>query len=181
MKYELKHRYFKQLTKVTNNFINIAYTLTLRHQMLQSFHLLESNLSQPILVNEEKVNIQHFPPGLQEVLISYGMKDIITKGDGYIHKQLKLNINSVLVINVDDEDIPSLMTVKLILFSNDIYVCGTRLKLLKFNYHCHSYEVTSTPFWELLKISSLIDLQQLRIIDKNCNQYVIMKWYPFIN
>jgi len=35
MRYEAKHRYFKQLAGVLGNFTNVAYSLAMRHQRLQ--------------------------------------------------------------------------------------------------------------------------------------------------
>ena len=35
MRYEAKHRYFKQLAGVLGNFTNVAYSLAARHQRLQ--------------------------------------------------------------------------------------------------------------------------------------------------
>ena len=35
MRYEAKHRYFKQLASILGNFTNVAYSLAVRHQRLQ--------------------------------------------------------------------------------------------------------------------------------------------------
>lgn len=35
MRYEAKHRYFKQLAGILGNFTNVAYSLAMRHQRLQ--------------------------------------------------------------------------------------------------------------------------------------------------
>ncbi len=37
MRYEAKHQYFKQLASTMGNFINIAYSLAMRHQCLQCY------------------------------------------------------------------------------------------------------------------------------------------------
>ena len=37
MRFEAKHRYFKQLANNIGNFINIPHTLAMRHQMLQCY------------------------------------------------------------------------------------------------------------------------------------------------
>ena len=39
MRYEAKHRYFKQLAGVIGNFTNVAYTLAERYQRLQCLKL----------------------------------------------------------------------------------------------------------------------------------------------
>ena len=44
MRYEAKHHYFKQNARVTGNFINIAKTLAVRHQMLQAISIKQNRL-----------------------------------------------------------------------------------------------------------------------------------------
>ena len=43
MRFESKHQIFKQLAVKSNNFKNIIYTLTKRHQLRQCFLLASSN------------------------------------------------------------------------------------------------------------------------------------------
>ena len=38
MRYEAKHSYFKKLAQSMGNFINIAYSLAMRHQQLECYH-----------------------------------------------------------------------------------------------------------------------------------------------
>ena len=42
MRFEAKHSYFKKLTQNIGNFINLPYTLSLRHQKLQCYHNLDN-------------------------------------------------------------------------------------------------------------------------------------------
>lgn len=37
MRYEAKHRYFKQMASIMGNFTNICYSLSLRHQLYQCY------------------------------------------------------------------------------------------------------------------------------------------------
>ena len=50
MRFEAKHRYFKQVAKVIGNFKNIAKTLAYRHQRRMCYIL-----SQPHLVFQDRV------------------------------------------------------------------------------------------------------------------------------
>ena len=43
MRYEGKHRYFKQLAATIGNFTNICYSLSLRHQLYQCYLNLNTN------------------------------------------------------------------------------------------------------------------------------------------
>ena len=43
MRFEAKHKYFKRLTAAVGNFINLPYTLAMRHQFLQCHLRLESS------------------------------------------------------------------------------------------------------------------------------------------
>lgn len=38
MRYEAKHSYFKGLAQAMGNFINLPYSLAMRHQFLQCYH-----------------------------------------------------------------------------------------------------------------------------------------------
>ena len=48
MRYEAKHKYFKQLANTIGNFINLPYTLAMRHQFLQCYLKLGANQPQPL-------------------------------------------------------------------------------------------------------------------------------------
>lgn len=49
MRYEAKHKYFKTLASSIGNFINIPYTLAMRHQYLQCYlHLDNQSENQPV-------------------------------------------------------------------------------------------------------------------------------------
>lgn len=72
MRFEAKHRYFKQLAQTIGCFKNITKTLTLRHQRLQCYWLSESDcyLKRDIEVgpgtkNRQKTSVctysSHFP------------------------------------------------------------------------------------------------------------------------
>lgn len=43
MRFEAKHNYFKKLASRLGNFININYSLAMRHQQLQCYQHLESD------------------------------------------------------------------------------------------------------------------------------------------
>ena len=44
MRFEARHRHFKQLALQLGNFINIPFTLAMRHQKLQCYHQLSDTL-----------------------------------------------------------------------------------------------------------------------------------------
>lgn len=43
MRFEARHKYFKQLASKLGNFINITHTLAVRHQQLQCYHRINTN------------------------------------------------------------------------------------------------------------------------------------------
>ena len=49
MRFEAKHCYFKKLAVKIGNFVNIVYTLSLRHQCLRRYH----NLNKVTVVDDE--------------------------------------------------------------------------------------------------------------------------------
>ena len=46
MRYEAKHQHFKCLANSIGNFINICYTLAIRHQCYQCYYLTDNNAFQ---------------------------------------------------------------------------------------------------------------------------------------
>lgn len=52
MRYEAKHRYFKQLTSTIGNFINLPYTLAMRHQSLQCYIRLGSDYNHKLHIGK---------------------------------------------------------------------------------------------------------------------------------
>ena len=42
MHFEAKHSYFKKITQSVGNFINLPYTLAMRHQKLQCYHRMNN-------------------------------------------------------------------------------------------------------------------------------------------
>ena len=52
MRYESKHTYFKQVAIALGNFINVPFTVTDRHQKLQSFHYFnEGDQELSVIIN----------------------------------------------------------------------------------------------------------------------------------
>ena len=43
MRFEARHSYFKRLAAQMGNFINISYSLSVRHQRLQCYHQLDQH------------------------------------------------------------------------------------------------------------------------------------------
>ena len=43
MRYEAKHSYFKKLAQSVGNFINLPWTVAMRHQMLQCYEYSSDN------------------------------------------------------------------------------------------------------------------------------------------
>ena len=44
MRFEARHKYFKRLAVQLGNFINIGFSLAMRHQRLQCYHQLSNTL-----------------------------------------------------------------------------------------------------------------------------------------
>lgn len=55
LRYESKHRYFKNILKHSPNFKNILLTLSERHQLLQAFHASQGNLFSDKVISDDAV------------------------------------------------------------------------------------------------------------------------------
>ena len=53
MRYEARHHFFKRLAQNVGNFINLSYTLAVRHQMLQCYY--HQSASASFLDNEVEI------------------------------------------------------------------------------------------------------------------------------
>lgn len=48
MRFEARHKYFKRLAVQLGNFINIGFSLAMRHQRLQCYHQLSNTLEEEL-------------------------------------------------------------------------------------------------------------------------------------
>ena len=56
MRYEARHHFFKRLAQNIGNFINLSYTLALRHQLLQCYyHQSDTFLDSEVEIGPGKV------------------------------------------------------------------------------------------------------------------------------
>ena len=66
MRYEAKHRYFKQISGVLGNFTNVVYSLATRHQRLQCLKVNSSGnfcsefLQKPVQIGKITITILEF-------------------------------------------------------------------------------------------------------------------------
>ena len=67
MRYESKHSYFKKLTQSIGKFINLPYTLALRHQKLHCYYQMDEN--------DYKVGNVDVGPG------EYAYEELLSKND----------------------------------------------------------------------------------------------------
>ena len=74
MRYEAKHRYFKQLAGILGNFTNVAYSLAARHQRLQCLKVNSSGnfcgefLQKPVQIG--KCNHRNFRIFVSELTVT---------------------------------------------------------------------------------------------------------------
>ncbi|XP_035989246.1 uncharacterized protein LOC110368027 isoform X1 [Fundulus heteroclitus] len=163
MRFEGKHQYFKMVAHNCRNFVNIAKTLSDRHQFKQCWEFSTQNfLSEFESVHGKSVATPFLslPVELQNAL-SFNQNlcnvDLMNK---VFQRVSELTINSVKyairdVFTIDvlhSEGVPLFWQIKYILNIDTIWIlCGKMLIPLSFDRHFHAYRVKVDAEWTLLQ------------------------------
>jgi len=154
MRYEAKHRYFKQIAGILGNFTNMAFSLAVRHQQLQCLKLGSTGnfssefLHKPVEIGTGKTvvagdaeyfnELQAKEPTVDhtDVLYDYHMAtNVIILGTKYKE-------NAVVFLAFDTE-LPEFGTIsKIVVFRDQvIYFLITKYKTVEYNRHFHVFHV----------------------------------------
>lgn len=151
MRYEAKHRYFKQLAGILGNFTNVAYSLAMRHQRLQCLKVDPLGtfccefLHKPVEIGTGKTVVagdaEYFDafcekePAVVDTDMFYEATYVVINGTKY-------KLNAVVFLGFNN-DLPEFGTIsKIIVFANqDIYFLVIKYTTLEYNEHYHAFEV----------------------------------------
>jgi hypothetical protein len=184
MRFESKHQIFKQLAVKSNNFKNIIYTLTKRHQLHQCF-LLSSlnyyNIDDEGYSRTER-DLYVLPADVRKLLCNTtGILDS-TETKIVEYQRLKFNHiifikNSVFVNNLlHEEEVPSFFHLMFILkIGDDWLLVVEQLQTIAFNESLWSYELEHTHLLSIKHPNELI-----RILPKGLDIYEVNK-KSFVN
>lgn len=176
MRFESKHRVFKQWAVKSNNFKNILYTLSKRNQMLQCllfsspdyYSLTDKGHS----LSERKWNT--IPIHIQKLLEKY-VKNFDQETNIMEYRRLRIDQvmfiqGSVFVDNlICEEEIPTFLYLTFIFRINDIWLLIVeQLQTVFFDELLFSYEVEHTKIFSIREPNTLI-----RILPKGLDIYEV--------
>ncbi|CAF2102228.1 unnamed protein product [Rotaria magnacalcarata] len=176
MRFESKHQMFKQLAVKSNNFKNILYTLSKRHQLRQCFLLSLPNYYEIIRegYSSTEKHIYALPADVRKLLqgkIAH-FDDTTTVME---YQRLKFDHvmfikGSVFVNNlVEEEEIPSFLHVIFILkIANDWLLIVEQLETVAFNESLWVYELEHTHLLSMKQPNELI-----HVLPKGLDIYVL--------
>lgn len=171
MRFESKHQYFKMVARNCHNFVNIATTLSNRHQFRQCWEFS----SQLVLSEFENVPgksvptpFLSLPVELQRALVAYHGLCNVHLGDDSIQRVSEVIINNVkyavkdvfLIDQLHSEKMSLFFQIKYIFNINTMwFLCGKVLLPLSYDRHFHAYSVQVEKEWTVLLPGNELDSQ----------------------
>ncbi|TKS80540.1 hypothetical protein D9C73_014642 [Collichthys lucidus] len=187
MRFEGKHQYFKMVAYNCRNFVNIATTLSNRHQFRQCWEFS----SQSLLGEFEKVPgksvttpFLHLPVELQRALTVNHNLCNVDFTDKAIQRVSEVRVNNVkyavkyvFVIDVlHSERILLFWQIKYILKIDTLWIlCGKMLVPLAYDCHFHAYSVKVDGEWTLLKPGDEMGFQVFDTYSVDNSLYVTLR------
>lgn len=171
MRFEGKHQYFKMVAHKCRNFVNVANTLSKRHQFRQCWEFS----SHCMLDEYEKVcgktvrtPFSSLPADLREALtLSHNLCDVefigktLQRVSKLYENGVKYAVGDVFVIDsLHSERIPLFFQIKYILNVDTVWIlCGKMLVPLCYDSHFHAYSVRVDEEWTVLRTGQELDHQ----------------------
>ncbi|CAI5657830.1 unnamed protein product [Oreochromis niloticus] len=187
MRFESKHQYFKTLSRNCRNFMNIATTLSNRHQFRQCWEFSNKSLLgefENVFGKSVTTPFLSLPLELQQALTVYcGFSEVDSAKKAFqrvsevIVNSVKYCARDVFVIDVlHSEKIPLFWQIKYIFNIDTMWVfCGKILIPLLYDNHFHLYSVRVDSEWMLLKPGQEIDVAAYDTYSVDNSLYVTVK------
>lgn len=181
MRFESKHQYFKKLSSVLRNFINITHTLTHRHQMKQAYELSGQQLYPLTAIpmsRSKQIKLEKLP-----ILLARAIMD---KCEIEISEDVEL-VSSVKIAGityeksgcyvldvVEEENIPYFLLVhNIVHVNNSWFLCGKMYRSTGFIHDYHCYQVEADALWYAIEPKQLLDSRRHRFYDVDGINYAI--------
>ncbi len=184
MRFEAKHQYFKTVASTCRNFINVAKTLSDRHQMRQCWEFSQTNfLDEFEIVKGTSTHtlLSSLPLGPQRHLANVqGSEDAfknMQRVSGVTIDSVKYACKDVFIVDyLHAEDIPLFFLVKYLLNINTLWhLCGKPLIPTFYDSHLHAYRVKVDLDWSVIKPGQEMDFQALDLYHIDDKLYVTLK------
>lgn len=185
MRFEGKHKYFKNISTASKSFKNITKTLAKRHQMRQSWEMSSSSILErsPEVKNSVVVHFVDLPVELRQCLCTVLQVDICDSEQLSSVSSLSrdcsyFKLNCVYVLGVvEEESVPVFLYVKKIICVRDVWlVCGKLLVPVTFKSAYHAFAVEANTEWLVVKPGQLLDHIKHDVFHMDGQQYVSMRY-----
>jgi len=183
MRFEAVHQYFKQLIKKTKSFVNVTASLCSRFQRRKCYELASNALSlSSTIINgaQHVVTVVCLPLSLRALLMhSHGLHEASTvlsvKSVTVNGQKYKTGCMFVCDVTPTDE-IPVFVFVKHIIQVKNVWLmCGIVYDAVRYNVHCHAYEVEPTGEWVAFDTCQMLDYQCLSVYQYMSKMLIIMR------
>ncbi len=161
MRFEGKHKFFKQIINETKNFKNVPQTLAVRHQRMVAYHVDSSSFFKPP-VQMDKVKstlISSFPESVQNMLQqNFPTQSTVLVTSSVCIDGIKYSPDMVLSAGASSCLPDFRQIVKIVIINTDIlFVCKKQTSW--YIEHLRSYELCShVPDMTVTKLSDLNDI-----------------------
>lgn len=153
MRFESKHQYFKDVARKVRNFKNIAHTLAVRHQYLETYIATQPfNEFNMATTGCRPILFEHLPEEIRLHVVKCDLerdKVVVLKSvsiDGFVYSE-----RCALVHRVTDDDHPEMVQVcELFSVNRRILVLANVVDTIEFNEHFHFYVVRATSNYIVL-------------------------------
>lgn len=184
MRFEAKHQYLKTVASNCRNFINVAKTLSDRHQMRQCWEFSQDNILDEFeMVTGASTDtlFSSLPLELQRCLARvHGSQEALQNMQcvsRVIIDSVKYACKDVLIVDyLHAENIPLFFIIKYILNVNTLWLlCGKLLVPMSYDSHLHAYTVKVDTQWSVIKPGQEMDFQSLDVYNVDDKLYVTLR------
>ena len=184
MRFEAKHQYFKTVASSCRNFINVAKTLSDRHQMRQCWEFSQDNLLnefEMVTGTSTDTQFSSLPLALQRCIASVhgseGTFQSLQRVSGVIINSVKYACKDVFIVDyLHAENIPLFFLIKYIFNINTLWLlCGKLLIPMCYDSHLHAYTVKVDSQWSVIRPGQEMDFQSLDMYNIDDKLYVSLR------
>ena len=182
MRYESKHRFFKRVVRYSLNFINIIKSLSIKHELLQSYIRLGADIRlQSQVYNSIDFQPHLFNADIQRAITNAGLTHSIQQCTKAIIKGTTYSQGQIVVLRQRGYryDIILGKICMILCYMEEIYALF-ELIANEFVPHLNAYKLGKINSYECQRLCNIIDYKPLHIYDIG-NMLCIKPWNGFVS
>ena len=143
MRYEAKHHFFKRTAVITGNYTNVAKTLAIRHQILQSMLLYNNNVINPNVIVQEgfQLDLNSLPMGASVIKLLHG--STATSCQSLLVFSTKYSVGDSVLFGFEDDESVQIGKILHIFLNSTKSVCFVLsvYEVMEYCEHFHSWKI----------------------------------------